>query len=423
MKLPYLCLGSALLALVSCQREREEIKVYKVAKEPAGAAQPATGADPHAGMPGMLPGGTAGADPHAGIPGMAPGGDPHAGLTAEQLAAVGAPPASRITDTAPAHWKKQATSSMRQASYLIEGEGGNSVDVSLIILGGAAGGNLDNVNRWRGQLGQAPVDEATLKQTAKELTIPAGPAIMVDIEGLAEGADAKKDGRMVGVIASREGDAWFYKMRGNAALTAAEKDNFLTWVQSVKPIAPASIPTHGTPPGVPAAPDATLTPPADPAAPAAPAAPATPPAAAAAPAGGEMTWQVPAGWTLAPASGSRYATFSIAGAGDAKGELAITHFPGDVGGDLANVNRWRGQIGMAPIGEAELAPLVTKLTAGLKTMSLVDLTGPEVRCAAGWTRHGADTWFFKFTGPDALVGAEKAKFTAFLESVRFTKPE
>jgi hypothetical protein len=126
---------------------------------------------------------------------------------------------------------------------------------------------------------------------------------------------------------------------------------------------------------------------------------------------------------LAPPSGSRYATFAIVDAAGAKGELAITHFPGDVGGDLANVNRWRGQIGMAPIDAAGLAPLVTKVTAGPKTLSLVDVTGPEVRCAAGWTRHGAETWFFKFTGPDALVGAEKAKFTAFLESVRFTRPE
>ena len=43
---------------------------------------------------------------------------------------------------------------------------------------------------------------------------------------------------------------------------------------------------------------------------------------------------------------------------------------------------------------------------------------PPAGCATA-----AETWFFKFTGPDALVGAEKAKFTAFLESIRFNKPE
>ena len=103
--------------------------------------------------------------------------------------------------------------------------------------------------------------------------------------------------------------------------------------------------------------------------------------------------------------------------------MAISHFPGDVGGDLANVNRWRQQIGLAAIEAAALPPLVTKLTAGSVTLSLIDATGAENRLLAAWTRHGADTWFFKFTGPEALVGAQKAKFTAFLESVRFTKPE
>jgi hypothetical protein len=94
-----------------------------------------------------------------------------------------------------------------------------------------------------------------------------------------------------------------------------------------------------------------------------------------------------------------------------------------VGGDLANVNRWRGQIELPPVAESELAPMVTKITAGPKTIQMIDCTGPKVRCAVGWVSHGGHTWFFKLTGPDALVGTEKAKFAAFLESVRFNQPE
>jgi len=75
------------------------------------------------------------------------------------------------------------------------------------------------------------------------------------------------------------------------------------------------------------------------------------------------------------------------------------------------------------VDAAGLTAIVSKLTVGSKTISLIDITGPQNRLVAGWTRHGSDTWFFKLTGPDALVGAEKAKFTVFLESVRFNKPE
>ena len=326
---------------------------------------------------------------------MPPGstGDPHAGLSADQLSSISPSNGPQISDTPPPHWKKQPPTSLRQASYRVEGEGGAVTDISLVILRGAAGGTLDNVNRWRGQLGLAPIDDAKLGQTSENLTIPAGEAVAVEIEGLAPGADATKDGRMVGVIANHDADAWFFKMRGNSAVTSAEKSHFMEWVRSVKPGAAA---------------------PQSPSSPAAPAAGGD----------GSLAWQVPSGWVLQPsASSMRYATFSISGADGAKGELAVTHFPGNVGGDLENVNRWRTQVSLPPVDQAGMAALVTTVQAGPKTISIIDVTGAQSRLAAGWTKHGADTWFFKLTGPDALVGAEKAKFTAFLESVRFTKPE
>lgn len=336
-----------------------------------------------------------------------PVGDPHAGLSAEQLAGGGSG-SLQISDSPPANWKKQTASAMRQASYLVEGEGGASADISLIILRGAAGATLANVNRWREQLGQPAIDEATLKQTSKPLVTPIGAAVVVDIEGTLAGADATKDGRIVGAIADKDGDAWFYKMRGNAALAAKEKDKFTAWVASVKPAAKTEAP--------PAASTATAS--------SAPAAPPPAANAAAAKTDGALTWAVPGGWTLAPATSSmRYATFTITSPDGAKAEMAVTHFPGDVGGDLENVNRWRQQVGLGPVDQAGLTPLVSKVTAGAKAFSLIDVTGAQSRLAAGWTRHGPDTWFFKLTGPDGLVGAEKAKFTAFLESVRFTQPE
>lgn len=374
MKLSPLCLGFAILSAAACKQNRE-IKVYRIARETPAGAQPSSTGNPDARMPGgvMPPG---------------PAGDPHAGLSADQLAGTSSSASPQVTDIAPSHWKKQAPTSMRQASYLIEGEGGARVDISLVILRGAAGGTLDNVNRWRSQLGQPPIDEVTLKQSSETLITPVGEAVVVEIEGLAAGSDVAKDGRMVGVIASHDGDGWFYKMRGNPALTTTEKDNFIKWVLSVKPASPAAAPTDT------------------------------------AVGDGGLTWRIPSGWTLAPAGSSmRYATFSVTGAGGAKGEMAVTHFPGDVGGDLDNVNRWRQQVSLPPVDQAGLAALVSTVTAGAKTISVIDATGPQSRLAAGWTRHGADTWFFKLTGPDALVGAEKANFTTFLESVRFTKPE
>ena len=368
------------MTTVSCKRDRE-IKVYAVAKPPP-AAPHASAADPHAGLPPGTP-----------MPGGVTG-DPHAGLSPEQMAAAGSNNAPPFADSAPPHWRKQPLSPMRLASYLVAGEGAAKTDISFSILHRAPGGVLANVNRWRDQLGQPPVDEDALKAGSQPVRTSFGEGIAVEIEGSASNGEGAANERIIGVIAEKDNEAWFFKMRGNPALTAAEKDNFLKWVGTVKP--------------------------ADPAPPSAAPSPVPPPAAA----DGRVTWQLPQGWSQAAAAGAmRYATIGMSAADGATGELVVSHFPGDVGGDLENVNRWRQQAGVDPVDEAGLAALVTQLTAGPETLSLIDITGPKVRLTAGWTRHGPDTWFFKLTGPDSLVAAEKARFTAFLESVRFTPPE
>lgn len=389
MKCTPLLAGLLVVLIASCKQDKE-IKVYRVAKE-------APVAESHAGMPGMMPGGA--------MPGSSEGADPHAGLSAEQLAAAGSAmaPEQEFSDSPPAHWKKLPPSAMLLAKYQIQGEDGALVEVTFSTLRSAPGGLLANINRWRGQLGQEPLDDASLEQNTRTVVSAFGDAVFVEIEGLAGDADPKKDGLLIGAIAESGPNAWFFKLRGNAALATAERENFIRWIESVKPVKPSKVPMHGTAPGE------GITP---------------PKGGAVAPAGGSsVTWRLPDGWSPTNGSSARYATIAVTATDGSTGEVAVTHFPGDVGGDLANVNRWRAQIGMQPIGQAALTSEVSQVAAGPKTIKVIDATGPQNRCAAGWVAHGGETWFFKFTGTDALVCAHKAKFTAFLESIRFNKPE
>ena len=388
----------SLCAFVSCDRDKE-IQVYRVARETQAVEKPA--ADPHAGVPGMSSGAMAG-DPHAGIPGLPPvggaGGDPHAGLNMGGMPTMGGRAKVGVEDMAPAEWKRRDPSALRQLSYQLDGEEGTSADISLIILRGAAGRDLDNINRWRDEQGQGPIDQAEMDQSIEKFTTPAGSAVAVDIEGLPQGADPLTNGRLVAAIVTHGDDGWFFRMRGNAELAAAHKQACLEWVKSVRPVE-----VEGEPMQAP-----------------------TPPESSAATGGkdGRVTWQTPAGWTTDPNAGTmRYATLVVRGAGDEKAELAVTHFPGDVGGDLDNVNRWRGQIGLSPVSADELPELVRNVTAGPKSFSLVDISHDGQRLAAAWTRHGENTWFFKFSGSDPVVAAEIAKFTALLESIRFHTPD
>jgi hypothetical protein len=130
----------------------------------------------------------------------------------------------------------------------------------------------------------------------------------------------------------------------------------------------------------------------------------------------QIQWDVPSGWAPAAASAMRYASFAVEKNGE-KADISVVTFPGDGGSDSDNVNRWRQQIGLGPVDSVDA--LIVPQHAGALHFSTVDMAGPSARVLAGWTRHEGRTWFFKLTGPQAVVEQEKPTFEKFLQSVRF----
>ncbi len=134
--------------------------------------------------------------------------------------------------------------------------------------------------------------------------------------------------------------------------------------------------------------------------------------------GAALAWTAPAHWTAKDPGGMRKGSYTVKGDGSGDGDLSVTAFPGDVGGDLANVNRWRGQIGLAAIAEAELAATTQHLDRNGLHITLVVLTGSPQSILGAIVPHAGATWFFKLTGPAALVAKETTAFTAFLDTVK-----
>ncbi|HEY7089836.1 MAG TPA: hypothetical protein VH518_17190 [Tepidisphaeraceae bacterium] len=144
------------------------------------------------------------------------------------------------------------------------------------------------------------------------------------------------------------------------------------------------------------------------------AAPMTAPESSAEP----VTWKLPEGWKQSPGgSQMRYATILVNE--DPKVELTVVPLSGDSGGLLANVNRWENQLGLPPSSEQDLPKVASKVEAAGHQFDLVDLTGAQNRMLAASTMQDGRTWFFKMTGPAAVVEKQKANFDAFVKSVRF----
>jgi hypothetical protein len=144
-----------------------------------------------------------------------------------------------------------------------------------------------------------------------------------------------------------------------------------------------------------------------------------PPAATA---GNALSWTAPAHWQSKPATSFRRGSYNVPGEGGAVADLAITVFPGDTGGLFANVNRWRGQVGLPPVAESELETSVQRLDVNNLHLVLVDLAGSAngqpTRLVGAIVPHDGQTWFFKLIGPDPLVTREKPAFREFLNTLK-----
>lgn len=357
---------------------RNGIEVYRTAKEPATAQDQAQ-------TPAGLP---------AGHP------DP-------------ANPTPTLEWKLPSGWQEAPAGEMRVASFRVPGKDGKQADVSVIPLPGMAGGDLGNVNRWRGQVGLSAVTEDDLAKLGQPVQMDGQTAQLYDQGGQTPGSSEKA--RILAALLRRNGVAWFFKMTGDDELVAQQKPAFVAFLESVK---------FTTAPAASAAPGGDL-PPSHPPIGGATTAPGGPAAMAQSPSGDKPNWQVPTGWKEVPGGQSLVAKFTLSGDGSAQAAVNVSASAGDGGGLAGNLNRWRGQLGLAPLPIADAQKAATELeVAGGKAL-LVDMTGTDARTSqkarlvGAMVTRGGQTWFFKLMGDQTVVDREKPAFTSFVKTVKY----
>jgi len=138
-----------------------------------------------------------------------------------------------------------------------------------------------------------------------------------------------------------------------------------------------------------------------------------------APAGGSvLKWTLPKGWTQTLGGTMRYATLKPEVSG--RLEATVVVLPGPAGGELANVNRWRGQIGLPPIDEAALSGVRRTLHSKAGPVSVYDFTSEgekKSRTIAGLALVNGSSWFVKLSGDAGPVDAARTDFIHLLESL------
>ncbi len=331
----------------------------------------------------------------------------------QQSAPQEAPAAAGVQWTAPQGWEEQASSGFRKGSYLVHGAEGKTADVSVISFPEAAGGLLANVNRWRNQLKLTPI--ANESEAGTPMPVAGHHMFFVDlVSDQPIGPDGSKT-RILGGILSLSGETWFFKMMGPDSLVESQRNQFRQFLESVKLAEAPAVAADSAPAPAPMGANsgggktnAPTPPPIEPSQ------------------GAPLQYTLPPNWQEKPLSPMRLASFKAVAPNGKETDVSVVSLPGMAGGDLANVNRWRGQVNLGPIDEDTLAKTAEHVKGNGHDYLVVDLVSDapmgdkqeKERILAAILDESDHSWFIKMIGEDAAVESQKSAFTDFLRSLK-----
>lgn len=113
------------------------------------------------------------------------------------------------------------------------------------------------------------------------------------------------------------------------------------------------------------------------------------------------------------ATGLRYATLHPPVAGNL--EVSVVMLAGPAGGELANLNRWRAQLGLPSLEAAALVSERKVVRSQAGPVSVFEIGNAGNRMVVGLLTPGNDaTWFLKLVGEDTPVRQARPAFLQLL---------
>jgi len=299
----------------------------------------------------------------------------------------------------PEGWEELEPTSMRLLNLRPGGD--PSTDCALTVLGGDGGGLTANVNRWRDQIGLQPITEDEVARLPKTVLL-GQQATIVDLRGDYKGMgdEAKADFGLLGLVLMADQFTLFLKMTGPAEVVQAERPNFERFYASLSAVFPGEDDPHAQHAG------------------------------GGAPAGGNgdhqhsgpgLDYSLPDGWREQPPKGMRVVNLEVGNV-----QCYVIELAGEAGGLAMNLNRWRNEVGLAPLDQAGIAQLERVSAMGQSTpllevtgtyQGMSGPTGGDSRVLGVPIIRSTNSLFVKMVGPDSEVLAQRASFLDFVASL------
>ncbi|MGC9942683.1 MAG: hypothetical protein ABSE48_12675 [Verrucomicrobiota bacterium] len=291
----------------------------------------------------------------------------------------------------PEGWQEKLPTEMRVASLTALGPNGESADVSVIPLP-IVGQDLDLINMWRSQVQlPATTDPAAVKQ-AEPVAVGTEEGRLFNFVSEQPMIGQSRQRILVAEL-TRGTMSWFFKMTGGDEFVTSQKGIFLKFLKSISFVGSTAAEIAGV--------------------------------LATQNENANSIWTVPSDWQRLPPSQFLFAEFSITGTNGANADVNVAQMGGDGGGWLANANRWRGQLGLPQIAEADLSMLATTIDSRNGKIQLVDFngtdakTGKPTRLVGAVVPQNGQTWFYKLMGDETIVAQQKDAFIKFIQSANY----
>jgi hypothetical protein len=286
----------------------------------------------------------------------------------------------KISWTAPAGWTELGADNMNAARFSLPGE----ANVMVTPLPLMAGNEDSLVNMWRQMLALPLLGEKEAVEALTDVAIGGASGKLFEVAG------ARQEGnemRIVTAFLHRDSRSWFFKLQGEPAAVDAQRAAFLEFLKTVKFDA-AAVPASSPPPS--AAPtDATAS---------------------------EVPGKPPAEWKAQAPGPMQDAKFSLPEKDGAKAELTVSSFPSDTGGNVANVRRWRGQLGLTDTDDAAIAALIKPLPGGPEGAVMVELENEGRALTGAIVPRGGKWFFYKLMGGTPAVAAAREAFLNYCKA-------
>lgn len=243
------------------------------------------------------------------------------------------------------------------------------------------------VNMFARELGHPDYNQSTVGQILQKKELGGRTFEFIQLEDRTSEDETQRAAMLA--LYRQDAQTWLFPFIANRKLVNEQLDNFYTFLGSTT-LRAGKTPVRAVAPSLP---------------------PAQAPTASHQP-----TWEAPAHWERKASTQMRIGNYAVTNEAGQSLDFSITSFPGQVGGILANVNRWLGQVGIEQTDEEGLKQYLSDRTVDEKPAKLVLAESEDQALYAAILFHKDRSWFLKLMGDRALAQTEKENFLGLVDS-------